>query len=211
MSITQPQFFSCELDYLRIEAILELIDEPARGVCQRILAENRELFERTRGSTHNHQTWAGGYIDHVTDGLNYARHLYALTAALGRPLPFSLSDALLIFYLHDLEKPWRIQVQADGQVVNREGLDTKAAFKAFREAKLANYGLVLTPAQLNGLTYVEGELADYSSQRRVMNELAAFCHMVDVWSARIGYAHPKVDDEWPGAGRFRTAAAREGT
>ena len=194
------------LDYLPIEALLALIDEPNRSAAQRILADNRALFERARGSTHNHQTWDGGYIDHVTDGMNYARHLYALTAALGRPLPFTVSDALLIFYLHDLEKPRRILVQESGQAINRPGLDTKQAFKAFREEKLTEYGLVLTPAQHNGLTYVEGEGPDYKSTERVMNELAAFCHMVDVWSARIGYAHPKTfgQDEWPGAGRTRT-------
>lgn len=193
------------LDYLPIEAVLALIDAPYRQSCERILAEHRPLFERTRGSTHNHQTWDGGYIDHVTDGLNYARHLYALDSALGRPMPFSLSDALLIFFLHDLEKPWRILVQDNGQVINRPGLDTKAAFKAFREEKLAEYGMVLTPALLNGLTYVEGELSDYSSQRRVMNELAAFCHKVDVWSARQCYDYPKANgDEWTGASRVRT-------
>lgn len=202
----QPTLFSTTLDYLRIESLLGLIDEPARTICLKILADSRRLFESTQGSTHNHQVWPGGYIDHVTDGLNYARHLYAMTAALGRPLPFSLSDALLVFYLHDLEKPWRILVLPDGQAMNRAELSTKADFKAFREAKLAEYGRVLTPAQLNGLTYVEGELQDYSSTRRVMNELAAFCHMVDVWSARIGFAHPKVNDEWAGAGRFRTVS-----
>jgi len=209
MKTPHPYTFTATLDYLSIEALLGLIEEPARTVCHRILVDNRSLFERTQGSTHNHQVWEGGYIDHVTDGLNYARHLYAMTAALGRPLPFSLSDALLVFYLHDLEKPWRIQVLADGSAVNREGLDTKAAFKAFRETKLAEYGLTLTPAQLNGLTYVEGELHDYSSTRRVMNELAAFCHMVDVWSARIGFAHPQVDDAWPGAGRVRTMPQKD--
>jgi hypothetical protein len=191
------------LDYLPLEAVLQLIDSPAREACLAILADNRALFERTRGSTHNHQTWDGGYIDHITDGVNYARHLYALDAGLGRPMPFSLSDALLVFYLHDLEKPWRIQVLPNGEVINRPGLDTKAAFKTFREAKLAEYGLVLTPAQLNGLTYVEGEMGDYQSTRRVMNELAAFCHKVDVWSARQGYDYPKDNDEWTGAGRFR--------
>ncbi|MNR71792.1 hypothetical protein D3C71_24700 [compost metagenome] len=195
------------LDYLRIEQLLGLIEEPWRGPCECILADHRTLFERARGSTHNHQTWDGGYLDHVTDGMNYARHLYALDAALGRPMPFSLSDALLVFYLHDLEKPWRILVREDGTAANREGLDTKAAFKAFRERKLAEYGLQLTPAQRNGLTYVEGEMGDYSSQRRVMNELAAFCHKVDVWSARqaFDYPKPKGEDEWVGAGRFRSA------
>jgi hypothetical protein len=82
------------LDYLTLDQLLLLIDEPNRQACQRILEDNRELFEQARGSTHNHQTWVGGYIDHITDGLNYARHLYALDAALGRPMPFSLSPVL---------------------------------------------------------------------------------------------------------------------
>lgn len=195
-------------NYLRLDELIELIDEPNRSSVQRIVQDHRALFEQARGSTHNHQTWEGGYIDHVTDGMNYTRHLYSMTAGLGRPLPFSLSDALLIFFLHDLEKPWRILVQASGQAINKPGLDTKAAFKAFREAKLTEYGVALTPDQLNGLTYVEGEGNDYKSTQRVMNELAAFCHMVDVWSARIAFDYPAPSghDEWPGAERFRTQA-----
>ncbi len=196
---------SLVLNYLPIERLIDLINEPNRTICHTILADNRALFEQARGSTHNHQTWTGGYIDHVTDGMNYARHLYTFDEAFGRPLQFSLSDALLIFFLHDLEKPWRILVDKEGLIINRPGLTTKAEFKQFREDKLASYGLALTPYQLNGLTYVEGELADYSSMHRVMNELAAFCHKVDNWSARAWYDYPKQsNDEWTGAGRFRT-------
>ena len=194
------------LNYLTIDALVELIDEPACSSAKNILQDNRALFERSRGSTHNHQTWNGGYIDHVTDGMNYARHLYAMTTSIGRPLPFTLSDALLIFFLHDLEKPWRILVQQSGVAINRPGLDTKKAFKSFREMKLAEYNLVLTPDQFNGLTYVEGEGVDYKSTERVMNELAAFCHMVDVWSARIAFSYPAPSghDEWLGAERIRS-------
>lgn len=193
------------LNYLLIEQLIDLIDEPNRTICHTILKDNRTLFEQARGSTYNHQTWSGGYIDHVTDGMNYARHLYTFDEAFGRPLSFSMSDALLIFFLHDLEKPWRILVDAEGKASNREGITTKADFKQFREEKLVSYSLILTPNQLNGLTYVEGELADYSSSRRVMNELAAFCHKVDNWSARGWHNYPKVTgDEWVGAGRVRT-------
>jgi hypothetical protein len=193
------------LDYLCIDLLIGLIDEPHRGVCLAMLADNRQLFEQARGSTYNHQTWIGGYLDHVTDGMNYARHLFEFDRAFGRPLPFSLSDALLVFFLHDLEKPWRIMVDSEGRSSNREGLTTKAQFKKFREQKLAEYGLRLTPEQHNALTYVEGEHADYSSKRRIMNELAAFCHKVDVWCARGWYDYPKPEnDEWTGAGRFRT-------
>jgi hypothetical protein len=141
-------------------------------------------------------------IDHVTDGMNYARHLYVLEIALGRPIPFTLSDVLLIFFLHDLEKPWRILVDASGNASNKKGLDTKEAFREFREAKLREYGITLTSYQMNALTYVEGEGKD--STRRVMNELAGFCHMIDVWSARVRHDYPKHADEWIDAGRFRS-------
>ncbi|MBP9732622.1 MAG: hypothetical protein KBD29_04150 [Candidatus Magasanikbacteria bacterium] len=196
---------SLTLDYLTVEQLIDFIDEPHRSVCHRILADNRRLFETARGSTHNHQTWDGGYIDHVTDGMNYARHLYTFDEAFGRPLPFTMSDALLVFFLHDLEKPWRILVDESGQASNREGLDTKAAYKEFREAKLVSYGLELNEMQFNGFTYVEGEIHDYTSKRRVMNELAAFAHKVDNWCARGWYEYPKAtDDEWIGADRVRT-------
>ncbi len=192
-------------DYLTLDSLIDLIDEPNRSACKRILTEHRSLFEVARGSTHNHQTWDGGYIDHITDGMNFGHHLYPFMVSFGRPLPFSLSDALLVFFLHDLEKPWRILVDATGGASNREGLSTKEEFKAFREAKLVEYGVSLTPEQLNGLTYVEGEYKDYSSKRRVMNELAAFCHMMDNWCARGWYDYPKAEgDEWTGARRYRT-------
>lgn len=191
--------------YYTIEELISHIDSPYKEGCQKILVEHRKLFEKTRGSTHNHQTWDGGYIDHVTDCLNYAFHLYDFDTTFGRPLPFSKSDALLIMYLHDLEKPWRIEVMSDGTVRNRPGLDSKETFKKFREDKLVEYGIVLTPAQVNGLTYVEGEIKDYSSTHKVMNELAAFCHKVDNWSARGWYQYPlESNDPWIGAGRVRS-------
>jgi hypothetical protein len=203
-----PREAHLALDYRSLDHLLALVDEPARAICQRILAEHGPLFEQAPGSRHNHQAWAGGYLDHVVDCMNYARHLYAFDAALGRPMPFSLSDALLVLFLHDLEKPWRILQRADGSLANRPGFESKAEFRIFREQQLLTYGLALTPAQHNALAYVEGEGADYSSQRRVMNELAAFCHKVDVWSARQCHDYPKAEgDEWSGAGRFRTPPA----
>lgn len=193
--------FSTQLDYLPIEAHLARIDEPNRSACERILAEHRPLFEHEPGSRHNHQAWTGGYIDHITDGLNYARHLYAFDTAFGRPLPFSLSDALLVFFLHDLEKPWRDEMNA----ASSEAHATKAERQAFRERKFAEFGIALTPEQENGLTYVEGEILKHSGTERVMNELASFCHKVDNWCARGWHDYPKAEgDEWTGAGRFRS-------
>jgi hypothetical protein len=193
--------------YYSIERLIEAIDEPARTACERILRENRELFETSQGSTYNHQAWHGGYIDHITDTMNLAERLYDFLGSFGRPLPFTKSSALLVMFIHDLEKPWRIEALGHGIVRNKPGLETKEQFAQFRNKKLEEYGLVLTPEEQNAFRYVEGEYKDYKSTERVMNELGAFCHMVDTWSARGWHSYPlERGDPWLGARRIRTLA-----
>jgi len=191
--------------YFTIDELVEKIEGQNGKVCQQILTENRMLFEKAQGSTFNHQTWEGGYIDHVTDGMNLCVHLFEFMSSFGRQLPFTLSDALLVFFLHDIEKPWRIVVDEAGNVSNREGCTTKEDFEKFRNEKLAEYGIVLDEAQQNAMKYVEGEYKGYSSTKRAQNKLAAFCHMVDTWSARIWHNYPKEQDTWSEAGRFRNS------
>ena len=54
------------------------------------------------------------------------------------------------------------------------------------------------------MRYIEGEGGDRRADARVMNELAAFCHLCDVASGRLFYDFPREESEpWPGAGRFR--------
>lgn len=100
-----------------------------------------------------------------------------------RPMPFELHEALLVLFLHDIEKPWKRELQ----------FSNKSARKLFRDQIIQNYGIELTEAQRNALMYVEGEGDDYSSERRTMNELAAFCHMCDVASARIWHSNREND------------------
>jgi 23S rRNA maturation-related 3'-5' exoribonuclease YhaM len=183
--------------------MLKDIEGPNQKACLRLLEENRRLFQTVQGSTNNHQNWPGGYFDHVQEIMNIAEVLYWQLNSLRR-LPFSLSDVLLIVYLHDIEKPWKYERRGDGQLYCKRGFDTKAKSHAFRKRKLKQYGITLTRDQQNALQYVEGELADYSSRRRVMNPLATLCHMADVASARIWFDHPWIDDdEWGSASRIR--------
>ena len=71
-----------------------------------------------------------------------------------------------------------------------------------QEKRILEYGLVLTPAQENALKYVEGEHNDYTNKQRLMNELAAFCHLCDVTSARIFHSYPLQKwDPWSGRER----------
>lgn len=164
--------------------LISLLDASSQEKCFRLVEDNLDRFQKAQGSSHNHQAWPGGYLDHVIEVMNIATYCYAGLSKM-RKLPFRLEDALLVLFLHDLEKPWKAEMQ----------FASKADRHTFRLAKIAEYGITLSLEQINALTYVEGENDNYSSERRVMNEMAAFCHMCDVASARIWHDFPKAGDK----------------
>lgn len=189
--------------YFSLEQLLERIDQPNRAGCEKLLTDHRKRFQTVFGSTNNHQNWPGGYFDHIQEIMNIAVILYApLNAA--RPLPFSLSDALTVVYLHDIEKPWKYERGPDGQLHEIEAMRNKEAQIQFRFDILEKYQIHFDADQENAMRYVEGEGKDYSSRQRISGPLAAFCHLCDVTSARIWFAHPlESQDMWNGAMRVR--------
>lgn len=188
--------------YTPIDDLIQLITEPNRTAVSKILSDNRELFAKVQGSTHNHQAWPGGYLDHVTEVMNIALVLFRALDAK-RALPFSISDILLVVFLHDIEKPWKYELGEDGHLRHKATMMTKKDHQRFRMEKLTEYGIQLSDDHENGLKYAEGELEDYSSRERKMRPLAALAHLCDVTSARIWFDHPAVeDDPWEGAARI---------
>ncbi len=192
--------------YRSIDELLDLLDEKYQLPCKVLLWENRKLFESTPGSSANHQCWRGGYIDHLTEIMNLGVWLYTtLKKKTSRPLPFSLSDLLLVLFLHDLEKPWKYEMDEDGSLRYRSGVRTKAEQKKFRADKIYVAGIVLTPVQQNGLDFAEGEIEDHSASHRCMGEIGALVHVCDVLSARLFHSYPLANgDPWIGAKRFRS-------
>lgn len=168
---------------IRLEQLFQLIEEPARTGCLKLLKRIAEDDLRgAPGSSHNHQAWPGGYLDHVAEVMEIAVRQHAALTMM-RPLPFTLSDALLVLFLHDLEKPWKYEKD--------KPLFDKVDRHAFRMKKIAKYGIALSADHVNAIRYVEGELDDYSPKRRVMGRLAAFCHACDVLSARLWFDEPQ--------------------
>lgn len=181
--------------------LIRWINGPNQRACLQLYKDNLALFKKTFGSTHNHQAWEGGYHDHVTEIMNIGMVLYQ-TLSQYRKLPFVLSDVLLITFLHDVEKLFKYYHDENGALQVKPEFVTKKAQHKCRLQLLNKYGILLNPMQLNALTYVEGEGKAYSSRKRVMNELAALCHMADVASARIWHEHPASGrDQWLGAKR----------
>jgi hypothetical protein len=163
--------------YLDITSLMALIPDPNRANLWAIVRDNNELFRVAPGSSHNHQAWEGGYIDHVTETMNIACQLYRTLNV--RRLPFSLSAALEVMFLHDIEKPFAERLKAEERY-------TKAARKGFRADMIHQYGIRLTAEQENALRYVEGVPdCEYTPGERTMGELAAFVHCCDILSARL--------------------------
>lgn len=190
--------------YLIIDDLLELIDGPNGEAMRRLIDDHRELCAHAHGSSGNHQAWIGGFWDHTAEVLNIARVQYeALNAC--RPLPFTLSDALLILCAHDLEKMARYA--ADGTA--NPALDSKEQKAAFRRDLLDRYAIALTPEQANALRFAEGVRdTDYRSSSRTMGPLAAFVHTCDLLSARLWFNHPlATSDPWAGAARSHPDSA----
>ena len=156
------------MEYLDFDRLFDFIPQCAK--LQRFL--DLEFFKTAAGSSHNHQAWPGGYLDHVRETMNIAIRLHE--AFHDRGFDFFLGDALLVLFLHDLEKPYNTP------------WPSKEYRREFRSHLIREAGITLSPEQENALEYVEGE-HDYSNKERKMGPMAAFCHMCDIASARIWY------------------------
>ena len=164
-------------EYLNLTELLRLTTRPVRELYEHYA----DKFLHATGSSHNHQAWVGGYIHHIVECLNIARWVYSTSP---RPLPFTLPDALLVLFLHDIEKPFKWEFH----------WSTKEARRNFRETLIQQNQISLTDEQKNALLYVEGE-HDYSNKERKMKPLAAFCHTCDILSARLWWNRGK-EREW---------------
>lgn len=164
------------MDNPTIESMLELVEEPHRSDCLNFIEKNQLLFDSSYGSATKHQAWVGGYRDHITEVMHIAITTYRALETI-RPLPFSLSDALVGCFTHDIEKIWKHAFDPnDRKYVDKEQI-LAAEFH-------------LTDDLWNAVKYAHGEGDDYHPTERVQQPLAAFVHHCDNTSARIWFDQP---------------------
>ena len=149
------------------------IDDNNSFRCIKLLNFFLDKYPDAPGSSGNHQAYPGGYYIHVNDILEYAIMLYKSLSKKDH-LTFSLSDALLVLFLHDIEKP-----------IKYSGQDNPETDAQIRSRLINEFGFELTNEHLLALKYIHGEGQDYRKDKRVMTPLCAFCHCCDVISARI--------------------------
>lgn len=172
---------------------VQTFDFPYVQGCLQILEDNFKLFTSAPGSSKNHQAWPGGYLDHIAETFQIAEGIYNIFPK--RQPPVHLSDALLVLYLHDIEKPF-IYSYEDDKLVKNHKLKNKQARQNFREELIKQYDLPLKKRHWHALKYVEGVRdKDYSPNSRKMNELATLCHLADMASARLWHNYTKSSRE----------------
>ena len=169
-----------------VKSLLDKLNEPEKSLCLKMLDVEKERFCSSPGSSYNHQIWPGGYIDHIAEVMKIAVSLYEPMKSI-HSIEFTLHDALLVLFLHDVEKPFKY--------LDDMRFSNKAEKHLFRLKLLEKWNIKLNDYQMNALKYVEGENEDYLEYKRVMNPLAAFCHVCDISSARIWFGEPKHLDE----------------
>lgn len=194
--------------YESLDNLLSQIDGSNGLACKKIYADYRYLFETAPGASHNHQAWPGGYADHITDAMNIVSIIFDTLNDV-RSLAFSKSDAILVIFLHDLEKPFRYSYDTNGNILADPKLSTKSAKSDKRLDVIAKYNIQLNEQQSNALKYIEGVREnEYSPGARTMGELASLCHCADTLSARLWYNHPLPEekDTWAGSTRANPLA-----
>lgn len=147
------------------------------------------------GSRDAHHAWEGGYAEHLRQTMWIAAHNYELFERSGHlsELPeeeqFTLSDALTVLFLHDIEKPFIYDFDDNGDVVKLIDMP-KYERKEFRQAMIEKYGFIITPTMENALLHVEGVRDEhYVPGERADQPLAALCHAADNLSARGFYSY----------------------
>ncbi|MDQ5929544.1 MAG: hypothetical protein QG594_1323, partial [Bacteroidota bacterium] len=85
---------------------LKLIEGSNGDGCRAMFEKYQDIFVRAPGSKVKHQAWEGGYILHLRQCMALAEFLYEPMKRVGG-IDFSLSDAILVLFLHDLEKPFK--------------------------------------------------------------------------------------------------------
>lgn len=181
----------------RFEDWLDRIDEPNQEAINCFFedSDHAERVEWAPGSRAAHHAWEGGYKEHLRQTMMIVAQNYPLFVETGRSEElseleqFTLSDALVVMFLHDIEKMFIYDFDAAGNVVSLVHV-TKSERKEFQRAIIDQYGFELTPTMENALLHVEGVRDEYYVPgERVDQPLAALCHAADNLSARGFYDH----------------------
>jgi hypothetical protein len=172
-----------QMQYKKLDYFLKKIEGPNSFKCQKLFEDFKERFKASPGALRKHQAWKGGYIHHLEETMNLGKAFFEKMNSF-RELPFSLSDVILVLFLHDLEKPFRY-------VPTKKEFFDDIEKHNFIESLIKKYKIKLNLNHKNALQYIHGEGESFHRTKRIQKPLAAFVHCLDTLSARVWFDEPK--------------------
>lgn len=180
--------------------LIKLLDDTHRKPITEFIRCNARLLQSAYATPSGRWTRIGGWWDRTVEGMNVAVALYPILDAR-RPHPFSLSDALVVLFMRDVEKPWELE-DIDGKKMHRINMMTKDEQHIFRMDIAKRWGIPLSSDQLQAIQYSNDDHCDYTPQG-VETRLAVFAYLCDYWCAEGWPDYPlEKNDPWKGAYRI---------
>ena len=173
-------------------SLLHEIKDPRQEILIQIYHDHAPLFQKAEGSSHNHQNWVGGYVDHIAECLRINNVTYNALSQI-RPLDFKKDSAAIVLFFHDIEKPFKYGSNEDSRCQKWQKKYSSAT-ACWENAKweilhemMHHYQFSFSDEELNALKYTHGEGNDHRKNARVSGPLAAHVHHCDNTSARIWF------------------------
>jgi len=172
------------------ELIHEVESEHDRKCLDKILDYVAEEFVNKPSSIGHHHFYKGGMGKHIKEVMNIALELYDLHPDW---YDCKRDDVLIVTFVHDLDK---LNKYVDSEAWMKQ---EKYGAKMFMYAKdvlrlnktgetvmvCAEHGLVLTPLQVNAVSFHHGGWSDEKVGMQHMSPLGIMLHCADLMSAKI--------------------------
>ncbi len=166
------------------DRMIALLDEDMQGPVYDFFVNYYKGFTEARGSRVKHHARVGGLRHHLLQMATLYSILYSIFSLLVAHRDYTISDGIVVIFLHDIEKLLKYTDQNDldfykGQYQSDPRIMLQGVVREFQ--------IPLLPKHWDALKYIHGEGADYDPNRRVMSAFGALCHCADILSARIGH------------------------
>src|SRR5581483_8583092 len=164
-------------------------DADLRSKYVKLYMENKHLFTEYPASTKYHHSWKCGLDEHTKEVMNLCVQFFMVFNADMQSKGITADDAIICGFIHDLDKlgkyaPNSVPPESAKQefVYNNNRLDASSVGRTVNI--LSKYGITLTDAQLNALTFTEGGWSVESKARSNSKPepLAVLVHMADLYS-----------------------------
>jgi hypothetical protein len=173
-----------------VELLQEIQDEHVRKCADKILDYVAKEYVSKPSSIGHHHFYKGGMGKHIKEVMNIALELYDLHPDW---YECTRDDVILVGFVHDLDKldkyidseDWMKQEKYGSKMFMYAPDKMKLGKAAETVMVCAQHGLVLTPMQVNAISYHHGGWSEEKIGVQHMTPLCLLMHCADLMSSKI--------------------------